>query len=163
MGENGSLAGKHMLLTYENGWLYELYIKDDSVLDYRVHKSIVAGRWVKDQSITQRALGDGCFKLFWVEPTGTVVSIDIDLVRRKAHDAIFFPRWIEQYPERIICFQNDFLEQMTAYRDAGPTYPMYIVDAFAEITYLDDRGVGDETVIACAPASLPAGHADRAG
>jgi phenolic acid decarboxylase len=109
----------------------------------------------------QRALDDGSFKLFWVEPTGTVVSLDIDLSRRKVHDAISFPRWVEQNPARTVCFQNDFLDQMIAYRNAGPTYPMHVVDDFAMITFLEDRGLDDETVIACAPGSLPAGYIDQ--
>ncbi|MGW4489792.1 phenolic acid decarboxylase [Amycolatopsis sp. NPDC004368] len=156
--ENTGITGKHLLLRYDNGWFYEIYFKSETVIDYRVHESIVAGRWVKDQEITQRALPAGIHKVFWVEPTGTVVSLDLDLAHLRVHDAIFFPRWVELHPERTSRYQNEALETMTRYRDEGPVYPLHVVEEFADICFLAERGVGDEDVIACAPRDLPAGY-----
>jgi phenolic acid decarboxylase len=42
-------VGKHLVYTYDNGWNYEIYVKNDTTLDYRIHSGIVANRWVKDQ------------------------------------------------------------------------------------------------------------------
>ncbi len=64
-------------------------------------------------------------------------------------------------PHKIAIFQNTQLEQMVAYRDAGPTYPIELVDSFAEITFLEECARDDETVIACGPGALPAGYASR--
>ena len=50
---------------------------------------------------------------------------------------------------------------MTAYRDQGPTYPIYVVPEFATITLFEHVGADDETVIAVAPGDLPPGWADR--
>ncbi len=50
---------------------------------------------------------------------------------------------------------------MQAYRDAGPTYPKLVIDEFADITFLEECGANDETVIACGPADLPKGYAAR--
>jgi phenolic acid decarboxylase len=50
---------------------------------------------------------------------------------------------------------------MRQYRDAGPTYPILVVDEFAEITFVEDCGRDDESVIACAPEDLPPGYAAR--
>lgn len=41
--------GKHLVYTYDNGWNYEIYVKNGTTLDYRIHSGIVANRWVKDQ------------------------------------------------------------------------------------------------------------------
>lgn len=43
------LIGKHLVYTYDNGWNYEFYFKNEITADYRIHSGIVSGRWVKDQ------------------------------------------------------------------------------------------------------------------
>jgi phenolic acid decarboxylase len=50
---------------------------------------------------------------------------------------------------------------MRAYRDAGPTYPIHIVEEFATIARIDDVGPDDETAISVAPTELPPGWAER--
>jgi phenolic acid decarboxylase len=75
---------------------------------------------------------------------------------------IFFPQWIREHGERTVCFQNEHLEQMHAYRDQGPTYPIYVVPEFAYITLCEHFGANDDSVIDTAPSQLPAGWADRA-
>ena len=47
--------GKHLVYTYDNGWNYEIYVKNGTTLDYRIHSGIVANRWVKDQRLTSFA------------------------------------------------------------------------------------------------------------
>ena len=42
-------VGKHLVYTYDNGWNYEIYVKNEQTLDYRIHSGLVANRWVKDQ------------------------------------------------------------------------------------------------------------------
>ncbi len=34
-------VGSHMIYTYENGWEYEIYIKNDHTIDYRIHSGMV--------------------------------------------------------------------------------------------------------------------------
>ena len=126
-----------------------------------VDGGIVGGRWVKDQEAHIVRLADGVFRLSWVEPTGTGVSLAVNLPERRLHGTIFFPRWVVEAPEKIAVFQNPVIEQMLAYRDAGPSYPIEVVDSFAEITFVEDCASGDETVIACGPEALPAGYASR--
>jgi phenolic acid decarboxylase len=50
---------------------------------------------------------------------------------------------------------------MRAYRDQGPTYPIYQVPEFAYITLFEYVGTDDETIIDTAPQDLPPGWADR--
>ncbi len=106
-------------------------------------------------------LADGVYKVSWNEPTGTCVSVAYNLNENRAHGATFFPRWIELEPKKIIGFQNEKIDLMRRYRDAGPTYPILVVDEFAEITFVEDCGQDDESIIACAPEDLPPGYATR--
>ncbi len=153
--------GRHFIYTYDNGWQYELYVKNDRTIDYRIHSGMVGGRWVRDQIAHIVRLAPDVFKISWDEPTGTTVSVAFNLADRKLHGVIFFPRWIAEDPKKTVCFQNEHLDEMHAYRDAGPTYPKVVIDEFADITFLEDRGANDETVIACGPEELPEGYAAR--
>ena len=107
------------------------------------------------------ALDDDVYKVSWNEPTGTSVVVNVLPGRRRLHGTIFFPEWVRVDGEKTVLYQNDHLDQMRAYRDAGPTYPIYVVPEFATITFLEDAGVDDESVIACGPADLPSGYAER--
>jgi len=159
--EIGRFTGKHFIYTYENGWQYELYIKNDRTIDYRIHSGMVGGRWVRDQQAHIVRLSDDVVKISWDEPTGTTVSVAVNFSERRLHGVIFFPQWIAQAPQKTVCFQNDHLDLMRELRDAGPTYPKLVIDEFAPITFLEDCGSNDETVIACSPKDLPVGYADR--
>lgn len=154
-------VGKHFIYTYENGWQYELYVKNDRTIDYRIHSGMVGGRWVRDQVAHIVRLSDDVYKISWDEPTGTTVSVAFNLATHQIHGVIFFPQWVALDPKRTVCFQNDHLDQMRAYRDAGPTYPKLVIDEFAEVTFTEDCGPNDETVIACPPSELPEGYAAR--
>ncbi|MDE1149455.1 MAG: phenolic acid decarboxylase [Azospirillaceae bacterium] len=154
-------VGKHFIYTYANGWQYELYVKNDRTIDYRIHSGMVGGRWVRDQVAHIVRLSPDVFKISWDEPTGTTVSVAFNPADRKLHGVIFFPRWVANDPGKTVCFQNQHVDQMMAYRDAGPTYPKLVIDEFAAITFQEDRGANDETVIACAPSELPEGYAAR--
>ena len=153
--------GSHFIYTYDNGWQYELYVKNDRTIDYRIHSGMVGGRWVRDQLVHMVRLSDDVYKISWDEPTGTSVSVAFNMNTRKLHGVIFFPRWIAEAPEKTVCYQNDFIERMNAYRDTGPTYPKLVIDEFATITYMEKRAANDQTVINCEPAALPAGYAAR--
>ncbi len=37
--------GTHFIYTYDNGWEYEWYAKNDHTVDYRIHGGMVKGRW----------------------------------------------------------------------------------------------------------------------
>lgn len=154
-------VGLHIIYTYDNGWQYELYVKNEKTIDYRIHSGMVGGRWVRDQVVHIVRLGPDIYKISWDEPTGTAVSVAVNLAERKLHGVIFFPQWIAQDPQKTVCFQNDHLDEMRAYRDAGPTYPKLVLDEFSTITFIEDCAPDNESVIACSPSELPAGYAHR--
>ncbi len=148
-------VGKHLVYTYDNGWNYEIYIKNANTLDYRIHSGLVGNRWVKDQQAYIVRIGKDIYKISWTEPTGTDVSLSVNLADKVFHGTIFFPRWVINNPEKTVCFQNEHIAQMQALRDAGPAYPTEVIDEFATITFVRDCGENNETVINCAASELP--------
>lgn len=155
------LVGKHVVYTYDNGWNYELYVKNATTLDYRIHSGIVGDRWVKSQHAYIVRVAKEVYKISWTEPTGTDVSLIVNLADKVFHGTIFFPRWVINHPERTVCFQNDHIPQMEAYRDAGPAYPTEVIDEFATITFVRDCGADNEEVINCAASELPSNFPDN--
>ncbi|MBO8200905.1 phenolic acid decarboxylase [Streptomyces smyrnaeus] len=149
------IIGHRIEYTYANGWRYEMYVKNATTIDYRIHSGMVGGRWVKDQKVDLVTLTEGVYKISWNEPTGTSVCVTLVPAARLSHGVIFFPRWVAQHPERTVLFQNDHLDRMHSYRDEGPTYPIHVVSEFSEITLFEDVGPDDETVIDRAPPGLP--------
>lgn len=147
--------GKHILYTYDNGWRYEMYIKQKHLIDYRIHSGAVGGRWVKDQPAHIACLAEGIFKVAWDEPTGTAVCLVFNLKDGFTHGTAFFPRWIIDSPERTVCFQNEHLNEMHALRDSGPTYPLHVLDEYSQIEGIEDCGADNDEVIHCAPSELP--------
>ncbi|EEX42832.1 phenolic acid decarboxylase [Vibrio furnissii] len=150
------IVGKHLVYTYDNGWNYEVYVKNETTMDYRIHSGIVGNRWVKSQRIYLVQVAQDVYKISWTEPTGTDVSLIINLADNVFHGTIFFPRWIINDPKKTVCFQNDHIPQMEAYRDAGPAYPTEVIDEFATITFVRDCGRDNDEVINCAASELPA-------
>lgn len=155
------IVGCRFIYTYANGWRYEMYVKNDRTIDYRIHSGHVGGRWVKGQEVDLVQLDTDSYKISWTEPTGTSVAVNVMPGKRRIHGVIFFPQWIRRHGERTVCFQNDHLDAMRAYRDEGPTYPIFTVPEFAYITLFERVGADDESVIDVAPGQLPAGWADR--
>ena len=149
------LVGKHLVYTYDNGWNYEIYVKNATTLDYRIHSGIVGNRWVKDQTNYIVSVAKAVYKISWTEPTGTDVSLIVNLEDNLFHGTIFFPRWVINNPEKTVCFQNEHIAEMEAYRDAGPAYPTEVIDEFATITFVRDCGENNESVINCPASELP--------
>jgi len=159
--EIARFIGKHFFYTYEDGWQYEMYIKNDRAIRYRIHGSIVGERWVRNQQTQIVRISDDVVKISWDEPTGTTVSVAVNFAECRLHGVIFSPQRVAQAPEKTVCFQNDHLDPIRENRNVGSTYPKLVIDEYAPIAFLEDRGASDETVIASAPKDLPIGYADR--
>ena len=143
--------GTHSIYTYDNGWEYEWYAKNDHTVDYRIHGGMVKGRWVKDQEADIVKLTDGVFKITWTEPTGTDVALDFMPNEKKRHGMLFFPKWVEEHREITVTFQNEHIAEMEAAREKYETYPKLLVPEFATITYMGDAGIDNEDVISEEP------------
>lgn len=153
--------GKHFIYNYDNGWQYEIYLKNARTIDYRMHSGMGGGRWVRDQEAHIVRLADDVCKCSWDEPTGTAVSLAINFSEMQLHGVIFLPQWVAKDPFKAICFQNEHLDLMRRYRDAGPTYPKVVIDEFAKVIFVEDCGLNNQEVIDCAPSELPDGYAAK--
>lgn len=111
---------------------------------------------MKDQQAYIVRVAAEVYKISWTEPTGTDVSLIVNLADKIFHGTIFFPRWVINNPEHTVCFQNDHIAQMERYRDAGPAYPTEVIDEFATLTFIRDCGENNEAVINCPASELPA-------
>ncbi|MEB6237323.1 phenolic acid decarboxylase [Staphylococcus gallinarum] len=143
--------GAHMIYTYDNGWEYEMYVKNENTIDYRIHSGMVAGRWVKDQQADIVQIIADVYKISWTEPTGTDVSLNFVPDQNIMHGVIFFPKWVHERPDITVCYQNDYIDLMETSREKYDTYPKYVVPEFATITYVGQPGTNNEQVIAEAP------------
>lgn len=143
--------GTHMIYTYDNGWEYEMYVKNENTIDYRIHSGMVAGRWVKDQKVDIVQIIAGVYKISWTEPTGTDVSLNFVPDQNIMHGVIFFPKWVHERPDITVCYQNDYIELMETSREKYDTYPKYVVPEFANITYVGQPGINNEQVVSEAP------------
>ena len=139
--------GTRFIYEYDNGWEYEMYLKNNTTMDYRIHSGMVGGRWVKDQKVDIVKLTEGVFKVWWTEPTGTDVVVTFLLKENKTHGVIFFPKWVKQHPEITVCFQNDFTDLMVESREKYGTYPKEIVAEFSKIILSERVGLNNENVI----------------
>ena len=148
--------GTRFIYTYDNGWEYEWYAKNDHTVDYRIHGGMVAGRWVTDQTANIVMLTAGIYKVAWTEPTGTDVALDFLPNDHKVNGTIFFPKWVQDHPEITVTYQNEHLDVMHAAREKYATYPKLVVPEFATITYMGNAGQDNNEVISEAPyATLP--------
>lgn len=58
-------------------------------------------------------------------------------------------------PEKTICYQNEFIEDMYKFRDEGPAYPYIVIPEFARVTYMKNEGPDNDNVINMPPGQLP--------
>ena len=156
------LLGKHIIYTYENGWQYEYYFKNETEGHYRIHSGHVAGRWVTNRKYHLTNIGNDLIRVNWVEPVGNVVTMVVNIKERWLHSYFLMPQWIIDNPGPTICHEDEHDEEMLKLREQGPTWPMHIAEnTFAKITYLEDVGPNRDDIITCPPSELPEGYADR--
>ena len=156
------ILGRHIIYTYTNGWKYELYFKNATTAHYRIHRGLVAGRWVTNREVHMTALGYGLVRINWLEPVGNIVTMVTNLKERWLHSYFLMPQWIIDNPKATVCHEDEFVDEMLKLREQGPTWPMNIAEnTFAEITFLEDVGPDRDDIITCPPDQLPAGYADR--
>jgi len=150
--------GKQLVYTYHNDWKFELYVKNGQTIDYRMHVGQMGNHLVKNQYVVIVRVGESIYKMSWAEPNGINVSLSVNIVDKILHGTGFFPRWVIDHPEKTICIHDDHVCQLESYRDAGPIYPIEMVNEFSTITFMRDCGPNDESIIACAASELPADY-----
>ncbi|MRH90731.1 phenolic acid decarboxylase [Nocardia sp. SYP-A9097] len=161
-GDLTGLVGKHLIYAYENGWKYELYVRDSTTVAFRCLIGPMFGRWSTHQTAKIVHLQSDMYKLAWVEPTGTSTVVIAWLSERRVHTTICYPQWMLDFPEYTLGRYEDHLGEILAARDAGPTYPLTLVASTGAITFLESRPPDDDTVIDRPPRKLSVDYANRA-
>ncbi|WP_433711014.1 phenolic acid decarboxylase [Nocardia sp. CA-084685] len=160
-GDLTGIVGKHLIYAYENGWKYELYVRDEQTIESRSLMGPMFGRWAKNQAAKLVQLSDDMYKIAWVEATGTTTVLIVWLGDRRVHTTISYPQWMLDYPDCTLTCYEENLDAIIAERDRGPTYPLTLVSASGRITFLESRDLDDDTVIDCPPHKLPPWYATR--
>jgi phenolic acid decarboxylase len=160
-GDLSGIVGKHLIYAYDNGWKYELYVRNSHMTEFRCLMGPNFGRWSTEQPAKIVQLSGDQYKLAWVEPTGTTIVIITWLSQRRVHTTICYPQWMLDYPEFTMVRYEDNLDEILAARDRGPVYPLTLVASTGRITFLESQAPDDDTVINCPPSKLPPGYADR--
>jgi phenolic acid decarboxylase len=160
-GDLSGLIGQHLLYAYDNGWKYELYVRNSQTVEFRCLMGPMFGRWSTDQTAKMVQLDRDMYKLAWVEPTGTTTVVIVWLSARRIHTTVCYPQWMLDHPESTLGHYEDNIDELLAARDKGPTYPQTLIAATGRITYLERRPVDDDTVIDGPPNRLPREYATR--
>ncbi|MFE3053937.1 phenolic acid decarboxylase [Nocardia sp. NPDC059239] len=160
-GDLSGIVGRHLIYAYENGWKFDLYVRNSQTVAFRCLMGPMFGRWSTAQPAKMIQLSGDMYKLAWVEPTGAVTVLIVWLRERRVHTTICYPQWMLDFPESTLGHYEDDIPQIIADRDQGPTYPQTLVASTGRITYLETREPDDDTVIDCPPAKLPLDYANR--
>ncbi|MFB8008672.1 phenolic acid decarboxylase [Nocardia sp. NPDC056000] len=160
-GDLSGLIGSHLIYAYDNGWKYELYVRNAETVEFRCLIGPMFGRWSKDQPAKMVRLGADLYKLAWVEPTGTTTIVILWLDERRVHTTITYPQWMLDYPESTLGLYQDNADAIVADRERGPTYPLTLVSSTGQVTFLERRAPDDDTVIDRPPNKLPLGYDSR--
>ncbi|KAJ9122770.1 hypothetical protein QFC24_004200 [Naganishia onofrii] len=86
--------------TYDNGWKYEFWLKSEKRIVYAIHGGPMSGRKNYQTCAVQEVRTGEIFQISWVEETGTVVSIIVDLTQKRITTYMAFSRGHWDYPEK---------------------------------------------------------------
>ena len=156
-----AILGLHLIIAYDNGWKYEIYVRNAHTIAFRCLMGPMFGSWSDDQPAKLARLDTDLHEIAWVEPTGITVVAIARPTSRSVHTTVTYPQWILEYPDITLGRYQDALPELHAARDRGPVYPLTMITATGRITFLESREQDDDTVIACAPGKLPGDYADR--
>ena len=63
---------------------------------------------MKDQQAYIVRVGESIYKISWTEPTGTDVSLIVNLGDKLFHGTIFFPSWVMNNPENRLLPERSY-------------------------------------------------------
>ena len=85
------VKNKHFVYTYSNGWNYEFYVSNDERIVYEISGGPMAGRLNYQTAYYQR-IRKNLWQINWLEETGTIVSLVLDIDMKTATTFIVFSK-----------------------------------------------------------------------
>lgn len=88
---NDEMLNKRFEYTYNNGWTYKFWVPSEERIVYSIHGGPMAGRYNYQTTYYQR-IRKNLWQVNFLEETGTVVSIVVDVDERKITTFIAFSK-----------------------------------------------------------------------
>ena len=83
------IIGKHIVYKYGELGVYEAYFQSDQLFVYSIHGGPMKGRSNYQKAYYQK-IREHIYNVSWIEETGTIVTITVDLELKKVHCFIAF-------------------------------------------------------------------------
>ncbi|KXS20015.1 hypothetical protein M427DRAFT_131457 [Gonapodya prolifera JEL478] len=103
------IINKHVVYTYDNGWLYESWFKSPTRIVYRIHGGPMGGR-DNLQTYTTRRVRSDVYMISWMEETGTTVTMVVDFARLRLHSNIIFSKALSLRAPSCACVEKITLD-----------------------------------------------------
>ncbi|KAI5480201.1 phenolic acid decarboxylase [Pseudohyphozyma bogoriensis] len=104
------LLDVHLEYTYNNGWKYQFWVPNHERVVYSIHGGPMAGRTNFQTAYYQR-IREKLWQMSWVEETGTIVSLVMDLNELRITTFICFSKGHWDFPEKAHGWKQDDLTQ----------------------------------------------------
>lgn len=95
---DNELKNKHFVYKYDNGWDYEFYVPNDQRIVYKISGGPMAGRNNYQTTYYQR-IQENLWQINWLEETGTIVSLVLDINNKRVTTLIAFSQGHWENPE----------------------------------------------------------------
>ncbi|BGP21350.1 phenolic acid decarboxylase [Rhodotorula toruloides] len=104
------LFNKHLEYTYDNGWKYEFWVPNYERIVYTIHGGPMSGRSNYQTAYYQR-IRPNLWQISWLEETGTVVSMALDLTEQRVTTFMSFSWGHWNRAEEAHGYKRDKLEK----------------------------------------------------
>lgn len=142
---DNELKNKHFKYTYHNGWTYEFYVPNEERIVYHISGGPMAGRTNYQTTYYQR-VRKNVWQVNWLEETGTIVSLVLDLEEKRITTLIAFSQGHWENPEKAHGYKNENLGEWRELAKIGIQTSRYMLPEQADIDEIFE-GPGDLPVI----------------
>lgn len=131
------LKNKHFAYTYDNGWDYEFYVPNDQRIVYSISGGPMAGRSNYQTTYYQR-VRKNLWQVNWLEETGTIVSLVLDIDNKRVTTLIAFSKGHWENPEIAHGYKKGDLLKWRELSKIGIQTNRYILPEQATINKISD-------------------------
>lgn len=134
------ILNKNFVYTYDNGWDYQFYVPNSERVIYKISGGPMAGRSNFQTAFYQR-VSKNIWQVNWLEETGTIVSLVLDINNKKITTLISFSQGHWENPEIAHGEKTKNLDQWRELAKIGNNTNRYMLTEQASIhTIFEGRG-----------------------